>query len=67
MVEPRQSDDPIRIEIDRRPEQYRHWGNSLVIINSWQRTITKTFLDFQQCSLNNLRGGESILVVILFS
>jgi hypothetical protein len=57
MVEPRQSDDPIGIEIDRRPEQYRYWGNSLVIINSWQRTITKTFLDFQQCSLNNLRGG----------
>lgn len=57
MVEPRQSDDPIGIEIDRRPEQYRHWVNSPVIINSWQRTITKTFLDFQQCSLNNLRGG----------
>jgi hypothetical protein len=56
-VEPSESDYPIGIVIDRTPKEYLQSGDRVLTFKNWTKTITRTFLDFKQFSLNNLIGG----------
>jgi hypothetical protein len=56
-VEPSESDYPIGIVIDRTPKEYLQSGDRVLTFKNWTKTITRTFLNFKQFSLNNLIGG----------
>ncbi|HAG79595.1 MAG TPA: hypothetical protein DD379_27860 [Cyanobacteria bacterium UBA11162] len=56
-AEPTEFDYPIGIFIDRRPEKYLQSGHYILNTDNWKRTITHTYIDFKEFSLNGLIGG----------